>query len=106
MPTPVDIGQAGERSVVHWLTSHGFTIQEWNTQAPGSTDIRATAGGKTLLVQVKSAVAPSQPTTLSPQEETNIKARAANLKAEAWEATVLLTASLQLSGEVIWRRLF
>ncbi len=105
MATAVKIGQAGEGIVVQWLKDNNYSILDWNTQAPGSTDIKASGGGKVLLVQVKAAVVPSQPASLSSDEEPSIKARAAQIKAEAYEAKVQLDSSLRLVGKIEWRQL-
>lgn len=105
MATPIEIGQAGERIVVQWLRNYRFTIQGWDTQSPGSTDIEAESSKAHILVQVKSAADPNEPPSLSSDEERNIKSRATRIGAEAWEAQVQLNASLQLVGEIQWRKL-
>jgi Holliday junction resolvase-like predicted endonuclease len=72
---PYNIGLAGEEAVANWLEQEGWKITRWNTQAPGSTDIEAQSGNKKLLVQVKSAVSPNKPSSLSWEEERNIKVK-------------------------------
>jgi hypothetical protein len=57
------------------------------------------------LVQVKAAISPNNPESLSPEETQNIGSRATRLNAEAWEARVQLNANLQLIGEIQWRQL-
>jgi len=105
MATPFEIGQAGERIVVQGLKEAGYAIKRWDTQSPGSTDIEAaTSKGHILLVQVKSAVHPNEPPSLSSDEERNIESRATRIGAEAWEARVQLNARLQLVGEMQWRK--
>lgn len=101
---PSDIGRAGEKAIVNYLKGKGWEITRWDTQAPGSTDIEACSGNKKLLVQVKSAIYPNQPASLSWEEEKNIKSRATRIGAEAWEARVLLNESLNPMG-VKWRKL-
>ncbi len=76
MATSAQIGQAGEAAVVTALKKEGWSITNWNTQVPGSTDIEASSGKKKLLVQVKSAITPDSPASLSSDEERNIKSRA------------------------------
>ena len=105
MATPIEIGQAGERIVVQWLRNYRFTIQGWDTQSPGSIDVEAESSKAHILVQVKSAVDPNEPPSLSSGEERNIKSRATRLGAEAWEARVQLDARLQFIGEIQWREL-
>jgi len=93
---PYIIGRVGERAVMNWLARKGWEITRWDTQAPGSTDIEAQSGNKKLLIQVKSAVYPNQPSSLSWAEKRNIKSRAARIGAEPWEARVLLDKNLNL----------
>ena len=104
MATQVQTGQAGEAAAVAALKSEGWTITSWNTQAPGSTDIEAASGSKKLLVQVKSAVAPQSPGSLSSDEERNIKSRASRIGADAYEARVTLDQNL-VATQVDWRKL-
>ena len=106
MATPFEIGQVGERIVVQRLEEAGYTIKRWDTESPGSTDIEAeSSAGHILLVQVKSAVHPNEPPSLSSDEERNIESRAMRIGADAWEARVQLSASLELIGEIQWRKL-
>ena len=99
------IGRAGERAVVDWLTSKGFSIQEWDTAAPGATDIDASSGTKRLLVQVKSAVMPSSPVCLSQPEILAIRSRAGMLQAEAWSAPPPLEANQLGIIAIKWHQL-
>jgi Holliday junction resolvase len=102
--TALQIGEAGERIVVDWLKAKGCTIDRWDTQSPGSTDIEASWPTKRLLVQVKSAVAPNQPSVLSGDEIAKIKSRAAKVGAEAWQAQVQLDSQLRQVG-IKWAKL-
>lgn len=104
MANSQDVGHAGEKAAVEQLKSIGWTVTRWDTSLPGSTDIEAQAGSKRILVQVKSAVPPNEPPILSPQEEANIKSRAARIGAETWEAKVWLDNSLNLI-RIEWRSL-
>ncbi|MHA1228649.1 MAG: hypothetical protein ACTSPV_18140 [Candidatus Hodarchaeales archaeon] len=99
-----DVGLAGEKAVVNWLNQKGWEITRWDTDAPGATDIEARSGNKKLLVQVKSAIYPNQPSSLSEEEERNIKSRATMKDAEAWEARVVLDRSLNPMN-IEWRKL-
>jgi hypothetical protein len=103
MPTVVEIGQAGERFAVQALKNERWTIDVWNTQAPGSTDIEAHSGPSKILVQVKSAIFPNEPTSLSSDEERNIKSRATRIGAKAYEARVHLNSNLTLKNEIQWK---
>ena len=104
MTTQVNIGQTGERIVGIYLQQKGYRTNV-DTKLPGSTDIEAIGNTTSLLVQVKSAILPNTPVSLSSDEERNIKSRAANLRYEAWEAKVQLDNKLSLVGEIIWRKL-
>lgn len=106
MATPFEIGQAGEGIVVQWLKEAGYTMKRWDTASSGSTDIEAeNSSGHILLVQVKSAVHPNEPPSLSSDEERKIKSRATKIGAEDWEARGQLSAGLELIGEIRWRKL-
>lgn len=104
MPTQVEIGQAGERIVARELAGKGYQTNI-DTKAPGSTDIEARATTASLLVQVKAAMAPNTPASLSSGEESNIKSRASKLRWQAWEARVQVDAKLAAAGAVAWRQL-
>lgn len=104
MPTSTEIGTAGESAAVAALKGKGWTISRWDTKAPGSTDIEAVSGNSKLLVQVKAAVHPQAPASLSNEEERNIKSRAAKIGASAYEAKVTLNADLTLLNSE-WRQL-
>jgi len=105
MPTAVEIGHAGEQFAVQALKREGWTVDVWNTQAPGSTDIEAHSGSSKILVQVKSAIPPNEPSGLSSDEERNIKSRATRINAKAYEARVYLNSNLTLKSEIKWRTL-
>jgi Holliday junction resolvase-like predicted endonuclease len=104
MTTALQVGLAGERIVVDWLTAKGYKIDRWDTQSPGSTDIEASGTTKRLLIQVKSATAPGEPSALSTDEIANIKSRAAKVPAEAWQAQVHLDSQLAQVGEIKWTK--
>lgn len=104
MPTGVEIGGAGERIVDAALAAMGYHTN-LNTRQPGSTDIEAAGSQVSLLVQVKTAVAPAVPSDMSSDEVRNIKARAAKLAYQAWQAKVSVDGNLKLVGEIVWKRL-
>ena len=104
MMSSVDIGSIGERIVAQELVSKGYRTNV-DTKLPGSTDIEAKSSAANLLVQVKTAVSPNQPASLSSDEERNIKARATKISYQAWEAKVQLNESYKLIGKIVWRKL-
>jgi len=104
MPTPYEIGNTAERLVAHWLREFGY-FSNINTKAPGATDIEARGNTRSLLVQVKAALHPSVPDSLSPDEVRDLTSRAARLGVEPWEARVQLDQQLRQVGEIQWRKL-
>jgi len=103
MAKPADIGRVGEAHVVRWLQQRGYWTN-WDTKAPGATDIEA-RGIENLLVQVKAAVQPDVPAALSPAEVSAIKERAARIGFSVYSAGVTLDRTLRLVGEVQWVKL-
>jgi hypothetical protein len=93
--TPAQIGITGEQYVVADPTSKGFSCYR-NTQLPGATDVEAVLKDihgnitRKLLVQVKTAVPPNSPDTLSAEEAKAIVARARRGNSEAYLAQVLI----------------
>jgi hypothetical protein len=121
MFTSFEIGQAGERIVAEWLHYRGYTRIKVDTRLPGSTDIDAQhvplmnslfpqlfvnqKNKARMFIQVKSAVYPNNPESLSSDEKRNITSRATKMGARAWEARVRLNSNLKLIGEIRWREL-
>lgn len=100
----VDIGQAGEKLVAGWLRSKGYAVEQ-NTQLPGAADIEAIGNPTSLLVQVKSALHPSQPAFLDANESSRIQSRANRLGWQAWLARLQLDRQGNLLGEILWSKL-
>jgi Holliday junction resolvase len=100
-----NIGLAGETVVVDILKANGFQIVRWDTKAPGATDIEANSYNRRLLVQVKSAVYPNEPATLSNSEISSIKSRAAMKNAEAWQVRVQLRSNLGPYRDPEWSQI-
>jgi flagellar hook protein FlgE len=96
------IGQYGEQHVAARLRSNGYTTNQ-NTRLPGSTDIEAD-GKESILVQVKTAVSPNQPSYPSSDEIRNIKSRASNSNRTAYVAQVMIDSSGNLVGEIKWSK--
>jgi hypothetical protein len=103
-----DIARVGEGIALRDLMLKGYTILKWNPpdQLPGSNYIEAKEAvlRTHVLVQVKSAVKPSEPTSLSSEEEEKLKSHAKKVGFQPWEARVQLESDLK-EGTVFWRRL-
>jgi hypothetical protein len=104
MLTQTRIGQSGEYIVARELAAKGYRTNV-DTRAPGATDIEARGTTASLLVQVKTAVAPNLPSELSGEERQKIRSRAAHLGWEPWGAKVQLDSRLNLVGSIVWHRL-
>lgn len=104
MATTTQIGNVGERLVAAWLAARNYSTNI-DTKGDGSTDIEARSTQASLLVQVKAAVQPNTPASLTPEEELNIKSRATRLRLQAWEAKVQLNQQFQQVGDIQWRKL-
>jgi len=102
--TAAEIGNYGERHVTNWLSAKGFRCYQ-NTQQPGCTDIDAKGNPTCLFVQVKTAIYPSLPASLSADERTAIVRRANNNNREAWLAQVSVSKDGNLIGEITWTKL-
>jgi hypothetical protein len=102
--TSAEIGNYGERHATAALQAKGWQCYR-NTQQPGSTDIEARSGGRGLLVQVKTGLAPGKAPDLSSDERRNISSRASSLGYEAWSAQLQINAQGQLVGQIQWQKL-
>ncbi len=101
--TPVDLGTIGEKIVVGWLTSRGYSCHR-NTQQAGGSGIEATGPAK-LLVEVKTSIAPTEPADATWGEISNMLTRACKLGYEAWLAKIQVNDHGQRVGDVWWRKL-
>jgi Holliday junction resolvase len=88
MLTAAEIGNIGEKHAAAYLRANGWSCYQ-NTQLPGATDIEATSGNRSLLVQVKTAIHPAPAAYLSTEELNAIKSRARRIQGEAWLAQIL-----------------
>jgi hypothetical protein len=104
MPTPHEIGNAGEGYVVEHLKGRIYTIDTWDTHTSGLADIEAHDNKGRMLVLVKSAVN-DVPSDLSAEEQRHLKSRAAKRGAVAWQAKVVLNTNLDLIGDIRWKQL-
>jgi hypothetical protein len=104
MPTDAEIDKAAEQIVAQWLSHKGF-FTNIATRLPGSTGIEAIGRDRKLLVLVKSSLVPYAPAIMTREEEENVRARAAGLGYQPWEARVMLDGQLELVIEIQWREL-
>jgi hypothetical protein len=105
--TNAEIDTFGERYATAWLSANGFNHHRDAKQA-ASTDITATKGIVTCLVQVKTEVLFGTPPT-SPnfpsKERRDIASRATRLGYEAWAALVVINIRGGLVGKISWEKL-
>lgn len=85
-----NIGRAGEQFIVNLLRTHGWFVENWNTQGAGATDIVASKSWTRVLIQVKSSVAPNYPAPASEVERYAICGRAKRNGCQVYLAQVLL----------------
>ncbi|MGB7993272.1 hypothetical protein [Methanoregula sp.] len=104
MPTPKEIGNAGEGYVVEHLKGRGYTIDKSDTHASGLATIEAHEEKSKMLVLVKSAIT-DEPSNLSAKEQREITSRAKRIGAVAREAKVILNTNLDIIGDIRWREL-
>jgi hypothetical protein len=98
-----DIGRYGELHIKLDLEANGFECHH-DTKGPGSTDIEAKNKAGGMLVQVKAALHPNKPASLSSEECRAIVARAKTLGFVAWQAKVQINETGQLVGKE-WQQL-
>lgn len=99
--TPQQVGAIGEKLVAEWFRDRGYTVTEGTSQA-GSTDIQAVSGKNKYLVQVKTAIYPNEPASLSSDEARNLKSRATRIGYSARLAQVTINADGTQRGEIVW----
>jgi hypothetical protein len=104
MLNTTEIGAAGEKIVNAWLLQNGYNT-DLDTRQPGSTNIQAVSQKASLLVQIKSSVAPNVPADLSTDEMRNIKARTLPIGFQAWQVKVTIDSQLRLIGSIQWNHL-
>jgi len=104
MLTSAEVGTVGERHATAWLRSNGWSCYR-NTQLAGATDIQATAGAKSLLVQVKTAIYPNSPSDLTSDEKKAIVSRANRNGWEAWLAQLQVNREGALVSRILWTKL-
>jgi len=97
--TEAEIEQAALLIVSRWLGLQGYKT-DFDAMPPGSRELQAHGLGMNLLMRVVPAVHPEQPGSMTREEEQALKAQAAQLGCVAFEARVLLNASLGLEGGI------
>lgn len=91
-----DVAEAAEEHALAALREMHFTMVHSRTEAPGSPGIKAWKGTQHILVQINAAVAPHEPAALNLQERHELRHRAADAGAVAWEARVVLGPGMEL----------
>jgi hypothetical protein len=104
MLTAAQIGTIGEIHTTNWLKARNYSCYR-NTQLPGATDIEANGNPTSLLVQVKTAIWPNLPASLSTEEIQAIVARAKRTGRQAWVARLQINNEGALIGDIAWTRL-
>jgi hypothetical protein len=105
MYTTTLIGSIGERAVVADLERQGATVTSWDTAGLGSTDVEAWLDGRRILIQVKTALGPRKPGSLSKRETAALRVRAFRLGASALRAAVVLDRKgLHVRGAIAYFR--
>jgi Holliday junction resolvase-like predicted endonuclease len=96
-----DIGHAGEKHVENWCISKGFRNVIRNTWQPGGVDIQADGGANNnIVIQVKSAISPNQPATVTNEERAAIIARGKKLGRIPYGAYVVMNGETKLMGDI------
>lgn len=98
------IGRLGRRLVADWLTERGYDT-DVERSAPGSGTIVAFHENGSVLVRVRTSVAPHVPAGLRPDELEDVASSAERLRCEPWEARVVIDDEGGLVGDILWRLL-
>jgi hypothetical protein len=104
MLTAAEVGTIGEQIAATWLKANAWEVYR-NTKLPGATDIQASSGSRSLLVQVKTAVFPNLPVFLNNDDKKAIVTRANNNGNEAWLAQLQINDKGALVGKITWTKL-
>lgn len=99
-----EIGKKAALEVVDHLEDQGWKIQDWDPKEPHAKDIIATSNKGKMMVHVQSSMEPNNPPHMTQPEIENMKERAKNRKAEAYEARVKLDGDLKVVGDIGWNR--
>jgi hypothetical protein len=106
---PIDACRAAEQAVIDGLEQQGFAIAEWDKAAPGPTDLRAVKHGasgsedRKLLIQVRAAIFPEEPPSLTADEVKRLQSRCQQTGDEPWEVRAYLDGTYRVVGPPQWR---
>ncbi len=104
MDNVADVGSIGVRIVAQWLSKQGYRTR-MNFVLSSTTDIEAVDQNTRMLIQVRTAILPAEPVSLTPQEISLFQTRAWDKNFEPWEAKIQLDASRALIGQIMWKKL-
>ena len=104
MVSTQSIGILGEKFVKESLKYSGFTIIKHKIHFYDSIGIEAVSS-EHILIKVKTAVPPSEPSHLTKDEFVGVKKLASKLKAHPYLARVKLNSHFQLHGLIEWVKL-
>jgi hypothetical protein len=104
MENVVDVGSIGVRIVAQWLSKQGYRTR-MNFVLSSATDIEAVDQNTKMLIQVRTAVLPAEPVSLTPKEVALFQSRAWDKCFEPWEAKIQLDAANALVGQIMWKKL-
>jgi hypothetical protein len=115
MLTPTDIAEYGEKHVELWLRANNYQCH----RAPATShshghyshvnhnaiDLEARTPENTMMVHVRTAMAPRRPHELTENEQHGICARAIMLGYDAWLAQVQIDNQGELAEDIQWTKL-
>jgi hypothetical protein len=102
--TDTEIGVCGHQYATAWLAANGFNHHR-DAKQRSTTDITATKGIITYLVQVKTGVLFSDSPSFPSNERRAMASRATRLGYEAWAALVVINIRGGLVGKICWEKL-
>lgn len=94
---------AGEEAAIEFLQNRGYKLLD-RSDAPGG-DILMQNTKARVLVRVKSAIAPDEPSGLTQSEKDDLIAAAARHKAIPWPGFVQLNEQFRPARKIKWTRL-
>ncbi len=97
-----DVAAIAEEYVAEGLQRIHCRIAQHDHAVSGAPILRAWSGPLQIFMQVMAAVAPAEPAGISPDDECELRKRAAPVQGEAWVANVVLGPDLELVGLDWW----
>lgn len=91
-----DIDDAAARHAIAALRKLHFTVVQPSTKGADPMTIEAWKGGRHALVHVAAAIAPDEPSLLTPDARRAFREEAARAGAEAWEARIVMSPGLEI----------